>query len=146
MLFGVLLVALAAASQAIAGPRENAYSAVERWAAAFNSGDVENTVASYTPDALVLGAASSSLISNPEELRAYYRATTAAKIQVKLGESSAIVLTDDAVALTGFYEFSQPWKGELVAIPARFTFIVVKRGGDWKILHHHSSTRPSPPK
>jgi uncharacterized protein (TIGR02246 family) len=143
VLFGGLL-ALAAAFPSIAGPKEDAYSAVERWAVAFNSGDVEKTVACYTPDALVLGTASPSLASKPDDLRAYFGAASAAKFQVKLGESSAIVLSSDTVAFTGFYDFSRPRDGEQVVIPARFTFLVVKRNGDWKIVHHHSSLRPKP--
>jgi hypothetical protein len=62
-----------------------------------------------------------------------------------MGKSSAIVLAGDAVAFTGFYEFSRTRDGEQVVIPARFTFIVVRRDGDWKIVHHHSSARPKPP-
>jgi uncharacterized protein (TIGR02246 family) len=144
MLFGGLL-AIAAAFPAIAGPKEDAWSAVDRWAVAFNSGDVEKTVAAYTPDALVLGTASPALASKPDDLRAYFAAASAAKFQVKMGKSSAIVLAGDAVAFTGFYEFSRTRDGEQVVIPARFTFIVVRRDGDWKIVHHHSSARPKPP-
>jgi uncharacterized protein (TIGR02246 family) len=143
ILFGGIL-GLISALPSIAGPKEDAYPAIERWALAFNSGDVEKTVACYTPDALVLGTASPSLASKPDDLRAYFGAAAAAKFQVKLGESSAIVLSNDAVAFTGFYEFSRVKDGEQIVIPARFTFVVVKRDGVWKIVHHHSSTRPKP--
>jgi ketosteroid isomerase-like protein len=41
-----------------ADQRDDAYAAVERWADAFNSGDVEKIVGMYTTDALLLGTLS----------------------------------------------------------------------------------------
>jgi hypothetical protein len=43
---------------ALADEREDVYAGVERWSAAFNSGDVEQIVRMYTDDALVLGTLS----------------------------------------------------------------------------------------
>ena len=142
-LFGGLL-ALIVSLPAIAGPREDAYLAVEHFADAFNSGDVEKIVAFYTPDALFMGTVSPILATKPDELRTYFAATSAAKAKVKLGESSAIVLWDSAVTFAGFYEFSRPQDGGVLVIPARFTLVMVKRDGVWKIAHHHSSARPKP--
>ena len=139
------LIALAAPSPAQAGPKEDAYIAVDQWAAAFNAGDVEKIVAAYTPDALVLGTISPSLASKPDDLRKYFGTSAAAKSQVKIGDFSTLVLSDGAVVFTGFYEFSRPRDGQTVVTPSRFTFVAVKRGDSWKLLHHHSSVRPKPP-
>jgi hypothetical protein len=57
-----------------------------------------------------------------------------------------VVLSDTAVLGTGFYEFTAMRDGKPVPSPSRFTMIVVKRGADWMIAHHHSSRRPEPPK
>jgi hypothetical protein len=35
--------------------------------------------------------------------------------------------------------------GMRVPRSARFTFVVVKRGADWRIAHHHSSATPPAP-
>ena len=139
------LAGLVTPSWAFGGTKEDAYAAVEHWAAAFNAGEVENILATYTPDALVLGTLSPSLASKPDDLRAYFGAAAAAKSQVRLGESSAIVLSNEAVVFTGFYEFSRPKEGQTVTFPSRFTFVVEKRNEAWKIVHHHSSLRPQPP-
>ena len=141
----VAFAGLVMTSWAYGGTKEDAYAAVERWESVFNAGEVENILAAYTPDALVLGTLSPSLASKPDDLRTYFGAAAAAKSQVKIGESSAIVLSNEAVVFTGFYEFTRIKEGQTVTLPSRFTFVVEKRNGAWKIVHHHSSLRPQPP-
>jgi uncharacterized protein (TIGR02246 family) len=128
-----------------AGTKEDAFAAIEQWSAALNAGDVERIVATYTPDALVLGTVSPVLASSPDELRKYFSPGAAAKVQVKIGEYSAIVISDSAVIFSGFYEFSRVSDGKPIETPARFSFLTVKRDGKWSIAHHHSSVRPKPP-
>lgn len=128
-----------------ADPRNDAFEMADEWAAAFNSGNVEKIVALYAPEALVLGTVSPSLARTPEDLRKYFGASSAAKSQVTLGEKAVAVLSNDAVAMTGFYEFSRPVGGKEVVAPARFTFIMIRRDEGWRIVHHHSSLRPKAP-
>ena len=59
-----------------------------------------------------------------------------------LGERRTIVLSDDAVAIAGFYETTRLQDGKLIPSPARFTFVILKRDGVWRIAHHHSSPQP----
>jgi uncharacterized protein (TIGR02246 family) len=119
---------------------------VERWSEAFNAGDVEQIVRMYTNDALVLGTLSPGMTSRPDDRRAYFKAAADAKLQVKLGDHSAIAVADDAVAIAGFYDFSRPAAdGQPVVIAARFSFVMVKKDGIWKIALHHSSVRPKSP-
>ena len=150
MMMKILVSALFAVAvitpPALADEREDAYAGVERWSAAFNSGDVEQIVRMYTDDALVLGTLSPGMISKPDDLRAYFKAAAAAKLQVKLGGHSAVALAKDAVAIAGFYDFSRPAAdGQPVVVPARFSFVMVKKDGIWKIAHHQSSVRPKSP-
>lgn len=145
--FAVALFALAAMSEPVfADQRDDAYAAVERWADAFNSGDVEKIVGMYTTDALLLGTLSPGLASKPDDLRAYFKPGVAAKFQVKLGDHSALVLSNDAVAIVGFYDLSRTGAdSQPIVIPARFSFVLVKKGDLWQIAHHHSSLKPKPP-
>ena len=150
MIMKVLVSALFAVAvvipPALADKREDAYAGVERWSEAFNSGDVEQIVRMYTNDALVLGTLSPGMTSRPDDLRAYFKAAADAKLQVKLGDHSAIAVADDAVAIAGFYDFSRPAAdGQPVVIAARFSFVMVKKDGIWKIALHHSSVRPKSP-
>jgi uncharacterized protein (TIGR02246 family) len=138
------VIALAIALPSHAGPREDAFELADDWAAAFNTGNVEKIVALYAPEALVLGTLSPTLASTQEDLRKYFGPSSASKSQVKLGQKAAAVLSNDAVAMTGFYEFSRLVRGKEVVTPARFTFIFVRRDEGWRIVHHHSSVRPKP--
>jgi uncharacterized protein (TIGR02246 family) len=143
---GLVLVACIWCSLALAGPKEDAYQAVEMWAAAFNAGDLDKIVAVYAPNALVFGTLSPKLASNADDLRAYFKRSVAAKSHVTLGDNSAIVLSPEAVTFAGFYGFTRPGKDG--APPktnqARYSVVVVKQGGALKIVHHHSSPRPKP--
>ena len=61
-----------------------------------------------------------------------------------LGERRTIVLGDNAVVVAGFYEFTRMQEGKPVPAPSRFTMLVVKRDGEWRIAHHHSSPHVQP--
>ena len=140
-LFGVAVVI----RSALADKREDAYAGVERWSEAFNSGDVEQIVRMYTDDALLLGTLSPGMTSKPDDLRAYFKGAATAKLQVKLGDHSAVVLAEGVVAIAGFYDFSRPVADGQPVVPARFSFVMVMKDGIWKIAHHHSSVRPKSP-
>jgi Domain of unknown function (DUF4440) len=56
--------------------------------------------------------------------------------RVKLGDHSGVTLADDAVAIAGFYDFSRPAAdGHPVVVPGRFSFVMVKKDGIWKIAY-----------
>jgi hypothetical protein len=51
-----------------------------------------------------------------------------------------------SLQFTGYYTFSYTKDGETKSIPARYSFTYVKDGNDWKIVDHHSSAVPAPPR
>jgi uncharacterized protein (TIGR02246 family) len=129
-----------------AGPVDEANALINRWTAAYNAGDAEGIVKLYTPDAVLLGTRSPIISQGTEAIRAYFSAlvkpTTGNKIV--LDDRRTIVLGDlRAVLVTGFYTFLRG--AASTPDPARFTVLVVNRGGVWLIAHHHSSVRPAPP-
>jgi len=73
--------------------------------------------------------------------RAYFSALAGSSIKITIGERRMVVLSDETVLGTGFYGSTLMQDGQPAA---RFTMILVKRDGDWVILHHHSSLRPKP--
>jgi uncharacterized protein (TIGR02246 family) len=136
------LLATGAISETIAGPKEEAFSAVEHWAAAYNSADVDKVVASYTPDAVFWGTTMENLATTPDGIRAYFAELPkrSPRSSVRILDYSAVQLSNDAVLFAGLYQFS---RGEQASPPTRFTFVAVKRGDLWLLAHHHSSSRPT---
>lgn len=135
---------LAAPNPVLAGPEEDAYAAVETWAQAINSNDVDKIVALYTPHALFLGTLSPTLATDRREIRKYFVSFVKAEPQVTLGEHAAIKVSSGAVLFAGFYDFTRLEHGRREPLPARYSFLMLKRGGQWLIAHQHSSVRPKP--
>jgi len=144
LIFGAIAM-IATPTFAEAGPTEEAAAVLDQWVAALNSNDVERIVATYLPDATVHGTVSPNLATGPGALRAYFAPAVKTKVQVKMGDSSTTALSDDAAVVAGFYEFSGTAPSGPYLIPARYSFVVAKRDGQWRIVHHHSSQRPKPP-
>ena len=130
---------------ALAGPAEDASAVIDRWAAAISANDANAVVKLYTSDALLHGLSSPKLHAGSEAIRAYFGAAPESGKKVTIGERHMVVLADAAVMGVGLYQFDLLQNGTRVPRSARFTFVVVKRGADWLIAHHHSSLLPPAP-
>ncbi len=131
---------------AFAGPAEEGNAAIDRWSAAYTSNNVDAVVASYWPDAILLGTVSPVMSEGAEAIRKYF---TDLKLQGSgnknmIQERRTIVVDDNAIVVTGFYEFVRMKEGQPVPAQSRFTMLVTKRGGEWRIAHHHSSPHVLP--
>jgi uncharacterized protein (TIGR02246 family) len=137
---------ISAPAFSFAGPADEAGAAIDRWTATFNSNDADAVVKLYTPDAILLGTVSPAISEGSGHLREYFKALPGSGNKVEIGERRLIVVGPEAVLATGFYQFNPIRDGKPVAAPARSTLLLVKRGSEWLIAHHHSSRRPEPPK
>ena len=142
----VLACTAFAARNSIAGPAEQANAALDQFSAAYSANDVDALVQLYTPNAIVLGTNSPIISEGVDAVRAYFTG-------IKLGgsgnknqiqERRTIVLNDNAVVITGFYEFTRMSEGKPLPGPARFTVLLTKNDGQWLIAHQHSSPRTQP--
>src|SRR5262245_18385352 len=102
---------------------------------------------SYAKDAVLWGTLSPTIRSDPAALKAYFVGAFQAlpKAIVKFGDQLIRVYGNTAVN-SGYYTFSYTKDGETKSIPARYSFTYVKDGNDWKIVDHHSSAVPPPPR
>jgi uncharacterized protein (TIGR02246 family) len=139
-LVSIALILLSPAA-ALAGPREEANTAIDRWSAAYSSNDPEAVVKTYRPDAVLLGTASPVMSEGSDAIRAYFAPLQGTGNKNTIGERRTLVLSDNAVLVTGFYEFARVKEGQSVPAPARFTMLLIKHDGEWLISHHHSSPR-----
>lgn len=128
---------------AVAGPAEEASAALDRWVQAFNANDPKGVTALYTPDAILLGTSSPVISQGTEQIFQYFARLPDSGTQVRISERHLLVLDERAVVAAGFYDYEVAQGGRVVLAPARFTMVLVKRGGQWLIAHEHSSQRPS---
>jgi uncharacterized protein (TIGR02246 family) len=135
------------ATPSLAGPEEDAMAVVNRWAAAFNASDVDAIVALHAPDALFLGTGSRTVVTAPAGLRQYFEQAllTDRPRGARLESHSAMVVNDDAVVITGLDVTTAVRDGKTLTNPGRVTFVVAKRGSEWKIVHFHRSSVPGRP-
>jgi uncharacterized protein (TIGR02246 family) len=129
---------------AAAGPAEEANAVVDRFSAAYTSNDSEMVVKLYTPDAILLGTVSPVISIGTEAIRKYFSMVKGSGNRNVLQERHTIMLGDNAVVVTGFYEFIRMQDGKPVPGPSRFTMLITKSGGEWRIAHHHSSPHVQP--
>jgi len=124
---GVALVLTAGLSvqTATAGPQEDVAAAAEKWTTVFAENNPDTIMALYAKDGVLWGTLSPTVRSDPAALKAYFVGAFQAlpKATVKFGD-----------------------QGETKSIPARYSFTYVKDGNDWKIVDHHSSAVPAPPR
>jgi uncharacterized protein (TIGR02246 family) len=139
-----LVLMAAIAVPAVAGPEEEAMQVVEKWAAAFNASNVDAIVALYAPDALFLGTGSRTVVTKPEEIRQYFeRALLTDRPRGAVLESrSVMVVSDGTVVITGLDMTTAVRDGKPITNPGRVTFVIARRGADWKIVHFHRSGVP----
>jgi uncharacterized protein (TIGR02246 family) len=132
---------------AMAGPQEDVAAATQQWATVFAENNPDTILALYAKDGVLWGTLSPSVRSDPAGLKAYFVGAFQAlpKATVKFGDQLIRVYGDTAVN-TGYYTFSYTKDGETKSIPARYSFTYVKDGNAWKIVDHHSSAMPAPPR
>ena len=139
-----LMMILISSSISIAGPGEEANAVIDRWSAAYSSNDPEAVVKNYGPDAILLGTVSPVLSQGTDAIRQYFSAIKGSGNKNTIGERHTLVLNDNAVLVTGFYEFTRMKEGKPVPSPSRFTMLLINYDGEWLIAHHHSSPRAQP--
>src|SRR6476660_1186206 len=145
----VVLVLSAGASvqTATACSKEAVAGAVDRWTTVLAENNPDTIVALYSKDAVLWGTLSPTVRSDPDGLKAYFVGAFQAlpKLTVKFGDQLIRVYGDTAID-TGYYTFSYTQDGEAKSLPARYSFTFVKEGNDCKIVDHHSSAMPAPPR
>jgi uncharacterized protein (TIGR02246 family) len=138
----LVLIALALVPiSASAGPGEDASDVIDKWAAAMTAHDQGGVLKLYAPDAILHGTTSPIMSEGTAAISAYFSVLAGSSIKIAIGERRMVVLSEDTVLGTGFYGSTLMPDGQPAA---RFTMILVKRDGNWLILHHHSSLRPKP--
>jgi uncharacterized protein (TIGR02246 family) len=138
---------LGLASPAWSSEKEDVAAAAARWAEAFAADTPDRIVALYDREAVLWGTLSPQRRDNPEAIRDYMVNAFKAlpEHRVSFGDHLIRVYGETAIN-TGYYTFTYKKDGESKSLPARYSFVYVKRNGQWMIVDHHSSAMPVPPK
>jgi uncharacterized protein (TIGR02246 family) len=144
-LLSTVALIISISSAAIAGPKEDALQVLEKWSKAFGDSDVDTIVNLYTTDALFLGTQSKAVVTKPEGIRSYFENALLNNKprSATLSGYEAMVLSDTAVVISGLDATAGVRDGKPFSNPGRVTFVVAKRGSDWKIVHFHRSAMPN---
>jgi uncharacterized protein (TIGR02246 family) len=136
VLFGI-------AGAAWAGDKEDVAAATAKWAEVFTDDNPDPILALYDTEAVMWGTLSPARRDNPAAIRDYFEKAFKALPghKVTFGDQSIRVYGNTAIN-TGYYTFSFVKDGEAKSLPARYSFVYVKRNGDWKIVDFHSSKMP----
>ena len=108
---------------------------------------VDDLLALYDEDAVLLPTFSEDFLANKKGIRGYFEKLCAqGEIEVSLNEGSLLerTLVDGLHSISGIYRWRLGGDEETVVIEARFTFVMdLNRSSP--ILHHHSSQLPHKP-
>jgi len=139
----LLLVLVGIAPMAWAGDKEDVAAATAKWAEVFTDDNPDPILALYDKEAVMWGTLSPARRDNPAAIRDYFEKAFKALPghKVTFGDQSIRVYGNTAIN-TGYYTFSFVKDGKPTSLPARYSFVYVKRNGDWKIVDFHSSKMP----
>jgi uncharacterized protein (TIGR02246 family) len=104
-----------------------------------NANDIVNL---YAPDGVLLGTVAKTIKNGHGELMQYFNMFVTKQ---PCGEIDSYYVQDygDIAIVDGTYTFElNNDYGGRDSVPARFTFVLRKINGGWKIATHHSSVNP----
>ena len=137
-------ILMASILTAAADSKTDALQVIDRWAKAFSASDVDAIVRLYAPDALFMGTGSKAVVTKPDGVRIYFEAALLNNRPrgASLNSYESMVLSDNAVLVTGLDTVTGVRDGNPTSASGRVTFVVAKRGADWQIVHFHRSAMP----
>ena len=114
------------------------------WLNAVNKGEIENILALYNENAVLIPTFSNRVLDSSAKIRSYFeQLSTRDRLSVDLHEKFINVqkASENINALSGIYCWRYDVDGELLSFEARFSF-VLDLSLTSPIIHHHSSQIP----
>lgn len=143
----ILALLLVPATTAMADDKADVTAAMEAWKSGLSeacSKDASHILPLYAEDGVLWGTISQTIRSDKAGLTDYF--VTACKklpkLSVEFKDPLIRVYGGDTAINSGYYTFSYEKDGQMVQLPARYSFTYVKTGGKWLIADHHSSAMP----
>lgn len=113
------------------------------WNDSLQTGDAKKVAELYVDDATFLPTMSGDLKHGQEEAEGYFEHFLKKNPSGAIVEEKVQILDENSYLHSGLYDFEVGPKGKREIMEARFTYVWQKdKSGRWKIIHHHSSTKP----
>ena len=110
---------------------------LESWVEKIRTNDPKQVAALYHDDGLLLGTFSDIERKGHDLVLGYFENLLKSKVDVEVVTQHKHE-TDSITVNSGLYNFIVDGK----TVNARFSFVFIKSGDEWKILSHHSSVLP----
>jgi uncharacterized protein (TIGR02246 family) len=128
---------------AVAGDREDVAAAALAWAETLGRADADAMLRLYDEDAVLHGTRSNVLRRGHAAIREYFaEAARTPGLKMTFAEPMQIRVYGDVAVNSGNYAVTLIENGAPRTIPLRYSFVYRRRGGEWKIVDHHSSAVP----
>ena len=115
---------------------------MNRWLSSFSEDTSNNICNLYDEKATLWGTVSPIKRNTTALIKDYFDQVFIYKNRyIELNDSNIRLFGDIAIC-NGFYTFRWVKEGENITTVARFSFVYMKKGKDWTIIEHHSSTLP----
>ena len=114
----------------------------ERWNRSLGTGDPQKVADQYWPDSVLLPTVDGKVHDTRAERVEYFTHCLEQKPRGTWVESVVRDIGPKRVLLLGLYYFAVGKDGKPGVVQARASFVFERRGGTWKVLHHHSSKLP----
>jgi ketosteroid isomerase-like protein len=86
---------------------------------------------------MMIGTLGKVILTKPDEIFQYLNLNNNKRRTARLTSSEALAVDDSTVVITGFDSITGVKDGQPINSLGRVTFVLSKRGADWKIVHLH---------
>lgn len=122
---------------------EKIRAVIQNWLDTVCKHNPTDIVSLYAPDGVLLGTVAESMKVGQDEIINYFKMFVEKEPCGEITSMNVQNFGSDYAIADGTYTFRlTDDQGEVDIVPARFTFVVRKIGGAWKIASHHSSAQP----
>ncbi|MBC2903582.1 SgcJ/EcaC family oxidoreductase [Streptomyces cupreus] len=141
---GTVTVGIGAAGTEERPSKKQIAALFDGWNAALKTGDPEKVADRYAKDAVLLPTVSNKVRTDRAGIVDYFEHFLENKPVGTKVETRINILDGNSAIDTGVYQFAltDHDTGEKSTVTARYTYEYEKRGGEWKIVNHHSSAMP----
>ncbi len=120
-----------------------AHENFKRWAESLKTKNPQEVASLYAEDATFLPTVSPDFKIGTEEAKGCFEHFLKKNPEGEITLDKLQVLGENAYLHSGMYDFQLGESGNKQSVKARFSFVWKKEsGGEWKIIHYHSSVCP----